>query len=341
MSTAPDWIDFRTLRSELKFPDLLRHYRVELKVKGDRASGFCPLPTHQGMRTSPSFSANLLRGIWQCFGCQASGNVLDFACRMEGFDPNDPQQLRTAALKIRGIFLIADKPAIRTTAPAKSPARRVTRQSKSLVNAPLDFELKELDANHPYLLERGFTSQTIQHFGLGFCNRGLLKGRVAIPLHDVDGHLVGYAGRLTQDDEISASNPKYLFPGSRERKGMKLEFKKSLLLYSAHRITNPVDHIFVVEGFPGCWWLWQADYRNVVALMGADCSDAQAEIIVDLVKPDGKVWALSDGDDAGVRCATSIFLKVAPHRLVRWVKLQLDEQPTDVPADELVALFDG
>ena len=199
----------------------------------------------------------------------------------------------------------------------------------------------ELDPDHPYLLERGFTPQTIQYFRLGFCNRGLMKGRIAIPLHDVDGQLVGYAGRLTQDDEISASNPKYRFPSSRERKGTILEFKKSLLLYNAHRIAGPVDNIFVVEGFPACWWLWQADYQNVVALMGADCSDAQAEIIVDLVKPDGKVWAVSDGDPAGIQCAMSILAKVAPHRFVRWVKLQPDEQPTDVPADELVALFDG
>jgi hypothetical protein len=74
--------------------------------------------------------------------------------------------------------------------------------------------------------------------------------------------------------------------------------------------------------------------------MGSDCSDAQAEVIVNLVKPDGKVWAIPDGNAAGIRCALSILEKVSPRRFVRWVKLQKDEQPTDIPAVELVTLFD-
>jgi CHC2-type zinc finger protein len=78
------WIDFKELRSKLRFSDVFRHYAVQVTVKGERATGFCPLPTHQGQRRSPSFSVHLERGIWQCFGCQAKGNLLDFACRMEG-----------------------------------------------------------------------------------------------------------------------------------------------------------------------------------------------------------------------------------------------------------------
>jgi DNA primase len=122
------------------------------------------------------------------------------------------------------------------------------------VNAPLDFELQSLDPKHPYLYERGFTDETIEHFGTGFCNRGMLKGRIAIPLHDPQGQLVGYAGRITRDDLVSEKCPKYLFPGERDRKGILLEFRKSLLLYNAHRIEKPVDHLFVVEGLSSLSW---------------------------------------------------------------------------------------
>src|SRR5256885_1006465 len=101
-----EWIDFRELRSKLRFADVLEHYKVHLNVKGDKASGFCPLPTHQGQRKSPSFSVSLERGIFQCFGCQAKGNVLDFACQMEGFNPANPKEQRQAALKIRDVFQI-------------------------------------------------------------------------------------------------------------------------------------------------------------------------------------------------------------------------------------------
>src|SRR5579862_286910 len=104
------WIDFKELRSKLSLLDVLTHYHVQFNVKGGRATGFCPLPTHQGKRRSPSFSVNLERGIWKCFGCQGKGNVLDFACRMEGFNPDIPKELRLAALKIRDIFRIEGSP---------------------------------------------------------------------------------------------------------------------------------------------------------------------------------------------------------------------------------------
>jgi hypothetical protein len=215
----------------------------------------------------------------------------------------------------------------------KAPNQRV------LINPPIEFELKTLDPNHPYLKERWFTDATIRHFGLGYCNRGMLKARIAIPLHDLQGKLVGYAGRLTKEDEISDRNPKYLFPGSREKDGVRFEFWKSLLLYNAHRIQGPVDHLFVVEGFPAMWWLWQAGYLNTVALMGSSCSEEQGKLIADLVKPEGKVWLMPDGNDAGRLCALSALEQVAPYRFTRWIPLPEGLQPTDCPADELAALF--
>jgi DNA primase len=327
------WINFKELRSKLRFSEVLKHYQLRLNVKGNRANGYCPLPTHQGKRSSPSFSVDLERGIWQCFGCHAKGNILDFASRMEGFNPEDPKQLREAALKIRDMFRIGDGPQ------PKRQAEKPSASQKVLINAPMDFELRTLDPDHPYLKERGFNDETIRHFGLGYCNRGMLKGRVAIPLYDSIGRLVGYAGRLTKDEEISEENPKYLFPGSREKDGVKLEFRKSLLLYNAHRIKGPVDHLFVVEGFPATWWLWQAEYRNTVALMGSSCSDEQGKLIVDLVKPDGKVWLMPDGNEAGVLCAKRVLEQVSPYRFIRWIPLAESQQPTDVPADELTTVL--
>jgi DNA primase len=327
------WIDFKELRLKLRFSDVFRHYKVQMTVKGERATGFCPLPTHQGQRKSPSFSVHLERGIWQCFGCQAKGNILDFACRMEGFNPDDPKELRSAALKIRDIFQIGSEAPEQPKKRAQHPSQQI------LINAPIDFELRTLDPGHPYLKERGFTDETIRHFGLGYCNRGMLKGRIAIPLHDPQGRLVGYAGRITKDEMVSAKCPKYLLPGERERNGAKLEFRKSLLLYNAHQIKAPVDHLFLVEGFPATWWLSQAKYVNTVALMGASCSEEQAKLIIDLVKPDGKVWLMPDGDEAAMQCAKSVLGQVSPHRFIRWVPLAQGTQPTDHSPDELVELF--
>src|SRR5207248_900486 len=157
----------------------------------------------------------------------AKGNVLDLCVRLEGLNPADSKELRQGALKVREVFLLRGS-SPKSNSPKPAPAATAPSQPV-VVNAPMDFELQGLDADHPYLRDRGFTEETIRHFSLGFCNRGLLKGRIAIPLHDPNGQLVGYAGRFTRDEQVHEANPKYKFPGARERKGTVLEFRKSLL----------------------------------------------------------------------------------------------------------------
>src|SRR6185369_17417102 len=95
------WINFKELRQKLLFEEVLRHYKVEVKRKGDQHQGFCPLPNHGGAGNSPSFSANLERGIFHCFGCGAKGNVLEFAALMSGADPRDGNALRKVAVELQ------------------------------------------------------------------------------------------------------------------------------------------------------------------------------------------------------------------------------------------------
>lgn len=353
------WIDYKQLRESLKAEDLLHAYHIDLKIKGDRATGFCPLPTHEGKGRSPSFSVDLRRGLFKCFGCNIGGGLLDLAVRMEGFDPSDSAEFRQGALNARERLGLGDAPAtpVKTVAKRNSPlpparkgkpatsttAKPVSTPPKVdlpiLVNAPLDFELRELDPGHPYLKERGFTDETIRHFGLGYCNRGMLKGRVAIPLHDPQGRLLGYAGRLTIDADVNEANPKYRLPGEREHKGALHRFEKSKLLYNAHRIKNRGQGIIVVEGFPGVWWLAQHGFMETVALMGSDCSPEQAKLILEKVDLDGRIWIMPDGDDAGRRCAQQLLQELSPYRFVRWVKLDEGEQPTDQTMDAMQAML--
>jgi DNA primase len=346
-------IDFKALRAELRFADVLAAYNVPLKMKGrDQHMGFCPLPTHRSKaKRSPSFSANLAKGIWRCFGCSASGNVLDFVTRMEGGDPTRPDDVRRAAVAITARLGIDRPPASDARSADRNPPRPSGRGARDqaaapeimdenvIVNAPLDFELKGLDPHHPYLKERGFTPQTIKQFGLGYCSRGLLAGRVAIPLHDGQGNLLGYAGRIVDDGKIDETHPKYLFPPPRERDGKTFVLRKSLFLYNAHRIETPVDDLIVVEGFPSVWWLTQQDFPNVMALMGASCSEEQAAIVATLTAPSARIWLMTDGDDAGIRCAGEVLTRVSPRRFCRWLKLPDGRQPTDCPAKELHNMF--
>lgn len=334
------WINFKELRSKLNFEEVLRHYNVEVKRKGKQHHGFCPLHNHNGKKNSPSFSGNLEKGVFQCFGCGAKGNVLDFTVLMSNGEPKDGAALHAVAVELQKLFCpeLGRIPEVKEKA-IKQTAKPETKDLPVIVNAPLDFELKGLNSEHPYLLNRGFTKETIEHFGLGYCSRGYLKNRLAIPLHDREGKLVGYAGRVIDNSTINESNPRYRFPGERKRDGKVFEFRKGHFLYNGFRFKTPLDEIVVVEGFTSVWWIHQAGWPQVVGVMGSDCSEQQAELIVSLVKPGGHVWLMPDRNEAGERCALSLFQKVSPYRFTRWVKLNDDKQPTDLSVGQLKTYF--
>jgi len=335
------WVNFKELRAKLDFAEVLRSYGVIIGRKGDQHHGFCPLPNHNGKKNSPSFSANLVRGIFQCFGCGAKGNTLEFAALMENVPLTDGTAFRELAIRLQEKFCPElgvppqrrDKPV--ETKPVESKSKDDTPK---IINAPLDFDLKGLDPTHPYLRNRGFTPETIAQFGLGFCSRGYHKDRVAIPLHDHGGNLVGYAGRVVDDATITEDNPRYRLPGDRKRDGKIFEFRKTLFLYNGFRIKAPVFDLRVVESFTSVWWLNQNKVPDVVGTMG-DCSERQAELIVSLVEPDGRVWIAPDDDPAGERHAQTLLRLISPHRFVRWVKMADGKQPTDLSREQLKTCF--
>jgi hypothetical protein len=73
--------------------------------------------------------------------------------------------------------------------------------------------------------------------------------------------------------------------------------------------------------------------------MGADCSDRQVEIILSILKPGGRLWFVPDGDTAGDRFASAFVAQMLPLRFVRWVKLDKDKQPTDVPPERIKTIL--
>jgi len=57
-----------------RFQSLLERHVVKLRIRGDEATGSCPL--HEDKH--PSFSANLSKGVFHCFSCGVSGGVKKF-----------------------------------------------------------------------------------------------------------------------------------------------------------------------------------------------------------------------------------------------------------------------
>src|SRR6056297_1645347 len=93
--------DSRTIeeiKARLDLVELVSRY-VELKPVGDR--WVAPCPFHQ--ETKPSFSVNPSQGFFYCFGCQASGDIIDFYKDINGMDfPEAVEQLaREAGVELR------------------------------------------------------------------------------------------------------------------------------------------------------------------------------------------------------------------------------------------------
>jgi hypothetical protein len=73
--------------------------------------------------------------------------------------------------------------------------------------------------------------------------------------------------------------------------------------------------------------------------MGATWSDEQVRQIIALVRTDGFVTVVSDGNAAGIRWGLGLVPELAIHRRVSWVKLGEGKRPTDYPPEGIRGLL--
>ena len=95
-------------------------------------------------------------------------------------------------------------------APESAPSGLHERQQEP-INPTLTFELK-LDPGHPYL-DGEVSRRTRRGLRPRHCGRGMMTGRVCIPIHNERGELVAYAGRWVGPDEaIPEGEGRYKLP---------------------------------------------------------------------------------------------------------------------------------
>jgi DNA primase len=338
------FVDFKAVKAAITMERVLEHYGLldRFKKSGDSLNGPCPI--HKGSNPT-QFRVSVSKNIWNCFSeCKHGGNVLDFVARMENVS------IHAAALKAIEWFsldpeaMAAEKPQEDDHAdqapkrsddapPKQAPQKPAQVQEKNTPNQPLKFRLEKLEREHPYLTERGLTLETIISFGVGYCGKGMMAGRIAIPIHNEEGGVVAYAGRWP--GEPPGDTPKYKLPPG---------FRKSLELFNIDRaVKEPKDTpLVIVEGFFDCMKLHQHGCRRVVALMGSTMSAAQEELIRKHTDSKSQVIVMLDEDEAGhagrediaVRLAKFVFVKVHTFE-------KPDAQPDNLTAEEVQHLFGG
>ena len=335
------FVDFKAVKAAITMEQVLEHYGILDKFKrgSDSLSGPCPI--HKGNNPT-QFRISISKNIWNCFSeCKHGGNVLDFIARM------DDVSIHAAALKAIEWFNLdpeamaanSQEEAEKTSeapktgdAPRPRPAAKPAPvQEKGEPNKPLKFRLDKLERTHPYLAERGLMLETIVDFGIGFCAKGMMAERIAIPIHNPEGNVVAYAGRFP--GEPAEGTPKYKLPQG---------FRKSLELFNIDRAgKEPADKpLVIVEGFFGCMKLHQSGYRKVVALMGSTMSAAQEELIRRHTDRHSLIIIMLDEDEAGRAGREDIAVRLAKFVFVKVHTFEKDgQQPEDMSAEEVAALF--
>jgi DNA primase len=335
------FVDFKAVKSAISMEQVLEHYDLisQFKRSGDNLSGPCPI--HKG-NNATQFRVNISKNIWNCFSeCKHGGNTLDFIAKM------DNVSIHAAALKaIEWFHLDPDAMSAESDQDeesSKAPKSNVTSESKAPVkktvvapetsapNKPLKFRLDKLEREHPYLAERGLSLETVIDFGIGYCAKGMMAERIAIPIHNSQGEVVAYAGRFP--GEPTEDTPKYKLPPG---------FRKSQELFNIDRaIKEPADKpLVIVEGFFDCMKLHQFGIKKVVALMGSTLSSAQEELIRKHTGCKSQVIIMLDEDEAGQAGREDIAVRLAKFCFVKVHEFeQPGTQPEQLSAEEIQSLL--
>ena len=305
------WVDFAQVKSTVSLQRVMQDYGIweNLRRSGrDHYRGRCPMHGGEGQ---DAFHGDLSKNLFHCFSCGAGGNVLDLVAHLEQCS------VREAALELQRRYL----------APAGgTPPRSVCLRRDQLVtekrkgNSLLRFCLSGLDATHPYLSARGLSQATVTDFGIGFYRGpGIMRGRLAIPIHDEQGGLVAYCGRSITDED-----PRYRFPPG---------FRKSAVLFNYHRAAASAgDAVVVVEGFFDSMKVHQAGIPSVVALMGAALSRDQENLMVQRFR---RVRLMLDGDQAGRAASHAAAQRLARQCSVDQITVASGRQPDQMSQDEI------
>ncbi|RLB68103.1 MAG: DNA primase [Deltaproteobacteria bacterium] len=319
---------------------------LPLKRSGVNNQGLCPF--HQ--EKSPSFNVNSARQIFHCFGCGVGGNVFSFLMRMEGLSFPDavrrlgekvgveveeeavsPDEVRRREERERilrinevaGSFyhqlLLEDEAGVL--------GRRYLRQrgyeGETVRAFQLGFAPEAWESLAKHLAEKNFSSSDVQKAGLvrpGKQDRGdydLFRNRLLFPIHDLQGRMVAFGGRVLDD-----SLPKYI--NSPET----AVYHKGQTLYGLYQARDAIRHsgeALVVEGYFDVLALHRAGFSGAVATCGTALTADHARL---LKRYADKILLIFDEDAAGRKATFRAMDALLPVGLaVSVVSMPVGEDP--------------
>lgn len=245
-------------------------------------------------------------GRWRCFVCHTTGNLFSLADRL-GVRIRE----KVVDRRVQDLAKAFQRKAEKTETKESWPADKF---------GPMTDALLEDGENHlvlEYAENRGFTEETIRHFGL-FASKAGGKVGLGIPFFE-DDRVVLVKSRILDPGD----GPKYM-----RRKGGKSA------LFNAQAIQDS-NQVVIVEGELDAISLWQMGIRNVVSTSTGSGAfpDEWKDILVNVT--DVVIWY--DPDEAGQSGAAMVAKELGYHRC-RYATLPEQHQDHKDPNGMMVAL---
>ena len=320
---------------------------VNLKKRGKEFVGLSPFKTEK----TPSFTVNDEKEFYHCFATSEHGNIFDFV-------------MKTQNLKFgEAVKSLANLAGMRPYTFSKHDEEREKnwQEYSSIYNQYVQFYhdeiLKNEQANiaREYLKKRNLSKEEVKKFKIGYVKRnpnfyeklknefsektliesGLFyldekkkvyverfRDRIIFPINNISGQPIGLGGRTFQENNHLAkyiNSPETPF------------FKKGSNLYNldlARKLSNKIDHVYLVEGYMDVVGLNKNGIENVVANLGTSLTDKQILILNQFFED---VIICFDGDESGykaaLRAAENSIKELQPEKQISFLFLPDGEDP--------------
>lgn len=328
--------DIQEVRQRAAIADVIGEYVTLRHAGGGNLKGLCPFHDEK----TPSFSVSPGRGLFYCFGCGESGDVISFIQKMDHvpFTEAVEQLADRVGLQLRYE---------QSGAPAGGQRQPGMRQRLVAANrAAVEFFAEQLAAPgaaataRAFLAERGFDQQAALDFSCGFApdgwdllvrrlrgkgftekelltadlarrsSRGTLidrfRKRLIWPIFDRHGDPIGFGARRLFDDDPSEA--KYLNTSETPL------YKKSTVLFGLEKARREIARsrqVVVVEGYTDVMACHLAGVPTAVASCGTAFGNEHIAVIRQLLMDSdvfrGEVIFVFDGDEAGQKAALKAF----------------------------------
>lgn len=287
------------IKSRIDIVELVSQY-VSLQPAGRNYRALCPFHEEK----TPSFLVSPEKGIFHCFGCGVGGNIFTFVMKMESL--TFPEAVAFLAEKCGMELPTLGKSITRQTKERDklfllnetlnryyyqcllNPGDELAHAARSYIyerrglkpeiieQFGIGFSPASGKESIAFLMEAGFSGQDVIKAGVGVVTKSgelldRFRGRITFALHDVQGRVIGFGGRILGDGE-----PKYVNVSDTP------VFSKGRNLYGLFASRNFIQRshqAILVEGYMDFLTLFQEGINNCVASMGTSLTKDQAMLL--------------------------------------------------------------